>query len=212
MASSSENLKEPEKELIARLLKQDEAAYRLVIRQHQSSMRALAVTIAGNIIADEVVQEAWLSMLRALPRFKMHSSLKTWLFRIVANEAKTRLRREKRSVSLEGLAHGRGGLDDRFSTDGHWSHIPTQWELDTPEAILSKDQLKECITVTIDSLPPLQSAVLQLKELENCTPGEICNILDISASNLRVLLHRARNCLFETIEHFQSTGECKPCA
>lgn len=209
MADRTDN--KSEKALVARLLKQEEAAYRQVIRQHQSSMRALAVTIVGDMIADEVVQEAWTSMHRALSSFEMRSCLKTWLLRIVANEAKTRLRKEKRMVSLESLEQKRGNMDDRFASDGRWSLPPYQWELATPEAILSEEQLRECITTTINILPPLQSAVLRLKELENYTPSEICNILEISASNSRVSLHRARKCLYETIEHYQSTGECSPC-
>ena len=197
--------------LIDRLIKQDESAFRQIIPLYQPSMRALALAIAGDSIADEIVQEAWLAMMRALPAFEQRSSLKTWLLRIVANEAKSRFRREKRSCSLEGLESDNGVMAERYGSNGHWSLPPARWELATPEAILAEEELKECIELTVNRLPPLQGAALKLKELEDYSSQEICNILDVSASNIRVLLHRARNSLYETIEHFQATGNCRPC-
>ncbi len=197
--------------LIERLIKQDESAFRQIIPLYQPAMRSLSAAIAGDSIADEIVQEAWLAMMRALPAFEQRSSLKTWLLRIVANEAKSRFRREKRSCSLEGLENDRGAMNERYGSNGHWVLPPSRWELATPEAILSEEELRECITLTVKRLPPLQGAALKLKELENYSSKEICNILDISASNIRVLLHRARNSLYETIDHFQATGNCRPC-
>ncbi len=200
-----------EAEIIEKLLKNDEDTFRSVIRRFQPQMRFLARSIAGEAIADEIVQESWLSMMRALPKFEQRSSLKTWLLRITANEAKSRLRRESRSCSLEGLESKNGPMDNRYDSGGSWLKAPSNWELATPEEIISKDQLQDCIKLALEKLPPLQSTALRLKELENYSSEEICNILDVSASNIRVLLHRARNSLYETIEHFQSTGICRPC-
>jgi RNA polymerase sigma-70 factor, ECF subfamily len=171
-------------------------------------MHYLAWSIVGDKISDEVVQEAWVSAMRALPRFERRSKLKTWLMRIVANEAKTRLRKENRQVSLEDLTARDNDLDGRFDNKGHWQSQPFEWDVDSPEALLSTTELKACIEQMISTLPDLQSATLNLREQQDYSLAEICNILDISESNVRVLLHRARNRVFRCIEHFQDTGEC----
>ncbi len=162
----------------------------------------------GEKIADEVVQEAWLSALRAIGKFEKRSSLKTWLLRIVANEGKTRLRKENRMTSLEALTAEDPNIVNRFDDRGHWSPGPSQWHADTPEALLTTDELKACMDQLIESLPDLQGATLNLREKQGYSLDEICNILDVSKSNARVLLHRARTKLFRCIDHFQETGEC----
>ena len=199
-----------EEALIEGLIAKDDAAFRHAIREYQSSMMYLAQSIAGAKIADEVVQEAWVSAMRALPKFERRSSLKTWLLRIVSNEAKTRLRKENRLTSLESMVSDDSDqMADRFNDQGHWGdHVPSDWELDTPDGILSTGELKACMDELIDQLPEMQSATLNLREQQGYSLAEICNILEVSESNVRVLLHRARNRLFKCIEHFQETGEC----
>ena len=196
-------------ELIELLLQKERMAFQQAIRQYQPSMRALACRIVGDSISDEVVQEAWIAVTRGLSSFQGRSSLKTWILTIVANEAKMRLRKEKPTVSLEDL----GGSDapSRFDETGSWITPPQRWELSSPDEILSAKELRECIELTVSCLQPLQASTLQLRELENMNFSDICNILEISESNVRVLLHRARQTLYQIIEHFQSTGECKPC-
>ena len=98
--------------------------------------------------------------------------------------------------------------DDRFSADGHWLLAPLAWHQDTPEALLAENELRECLEHTLLSLPQLQSSVLVLRERQGLALEEICNLLDISLSNLRVLVHRARLKVFATVEHFEETGEC----
>ena len=199
-----------ENELIAGLIAKDNNAYRVAIKKYQSSMMYLAQSLVGIKIADEVVQEAWVSAMRALPKFEKRSSLKTWLLRIVANEGKTRLRKENRMTSLEAMtASSDDPMGDRFNDQGHWGqNVPDNWELDTPDAILATTELKSCMDSLIEALPELQSATLNLREQQGYSLTEICNILEVSESNVRVLLHRARNRLFRCIEHFQQTGEC----
>jgi len=200
---------EQEQELISGLVRKEDAAFRQAIKQYQSSMLYLAHSFVGNKIADEVVQEAWFSAIRALPKFESRSSLKTWLLRIVANEAKTRLRKENRLTSLEAMMAENKTLSDRFISDGHWGDkIPAQWDSDSPEELLSVEELKRCMDQLIEELPELQSATLNLREQQGYSLDDICNILEVSESNVRVLLHRARNRLFLCIEHFQATGEC----
>jgi len=197
-----------ERALIAGMIKQEEKAYRQAVTQYQSSMLYLARSIVGEKIADEVVQEAWFSVLKSLPKFQYRSKLKTWMLTIVANEAKSRLRKEKRSSSLESLTENDPGFLSRFTATEHWSSFPVEWEAASPDALLSSDQFAHCLNISIEALPTLQGATLNLKERQGYSLKDICNILDVSESNVRVLLHRARNKLFQVIEHFQITGEC----
>ncbi len=194
--------------LIDALLAKDEGAFRHAIQQHHSAMLHLARTIVGSHIADEVVQESWFSAMRALPKFERRSKLKTWLMRIVANEAKTRLRKESRLVSLDAMTEPDSVLAGRFNERGEWQTTPVEWEGDSPDALLSSHELKDCIDEMIAGLPELQGATLSLREQQDYSLAEICNILEVSESNVRVLLHRARNRLFRCIEHFQDTGDC----
>ena len=110
---------------------------------------------------------------------------------------------------LDDLPSPHGTIDDdRFSGDGHWLLAPFAWHQDTPEALLTEDELRECLEHTMLSLPQLQSSVLLLRERQGLELEEICNLLEISLSNARVLVHRARLKVFATVEHFEETGEC----
>jgi len=194
--------------LIEALINKSEAAFRHAVTECQRSMLYLAHSMVGNKLADEVVQEAWFSAMRALPKFERRSKLKTWLMRIVANEAKTRVRRENRQESLDAMLEPDAAMDSRFDTKGHWQNNPLDWDGDSPEALLTSDELRACIDEMIETLPDLQSATLNLRERQGYSLDEICNILDVSESNVRVLLHRARNRVFRCIENFQDSGEC----
>ena len=100
-------------------------------------------------------------------------------------------------------------LSERYNDKGHWGDkVPIEWEMDSPDELLSTAELKQCMDELIETLPELQSATLNLREQQGYSLGEICNILEVSESNVRVLLHRARNRLFRCIEHFQATGKC----
>ena len=194
--------------LIDGLINREKAAFRTAISQYQVSMKYLAFSLVGNKIADEVVQEAWFSAMKAIAKFEKRSSLKTWLLRIVANEGKTRLRKEKRMTSLEALTEADPNFSSRFDDSGHWESAPYQWDTDSPDALLTREELKVCMDELISNLPDLQGATLNLRERQGHSLQDICNILEVSESNLRVLLHRARVKLFRCIEHFQETGEC----
>lgn len=199
-----------EEDLIDALRRRDQRAWRDAIRDNQGPMLALARSIGGNKIADEIVQEAWISAMRAIDGFEGRSSLKTWLMRIVANEAKTRLRKERRQVSLEDLGPADETISDRFDRLHQWRRgtEPGDWADDSPDELISSQELEACMDHTIERLPELQQATLRLREHEGYSMKEICNILDVSESNVRVLLHRARSKVFKTVEHFQQTGEC----
>jgi len=195
--------------LLARLLAGEEKAFRELVATYQGAMRAVAFAIVGSRNADEVVQDAWLAVVRNLEGFQGRSSLKTWLLTITANTAKTRLKHNRREVLLDDLPGPHGTIgDERFAADGHWLLAPHAWHQDSPEALLTEAELRECLEKTLGSLSELQGAVLQLREREGLELDEICNLLQVSLSNVRVLLHRARLKVFATLEHFEETGQC----
>jgi len=196
-------------ELLSRLLAGDQQAFRTLVATYQGAMRAVAIAIVGAAHADEVVQDAWLAAVRNLDGFQGRASLKTWLLTITANTAKSRLRKVRRDVSLDDLPAPHGSLDEtRFAADGHWSPAPLAWHEDSPEALLDEDELRQCLEKTLLSLSELQRSVLLLRECQGLELEEICNLLEVSLSNVRVLLHRARLKVFATVEHFEETGEC----
>lgn len=193
-----------EQELISKLIDGDEAAFRDIVMALHVPMTYVARAIVGQDAAADVVQDAWIMAIKALPSFEGRSSLKTWLLSIVANAAKGRLRKEARVVAM-GDAQDIENLDNqRFTDDGRWANPPRLWHVDTPERILGSEQLREQIFKAIDELPPTQRAVLVLRDMEEVALSDICNILAISDSNCRVLLHRARTRLWQIIEQLQS--------
>ncbi|MFT6732335.1 MAG: RNA polymerase sigma-70 factor (ECF subfamily) [Polaribacter sp.] len=196
-----------EEEMLKQLLAGNEAVFNSVFNSYYGAMQSVAYAIAGPIIADEVVQEAWFSAITALPKFEGRASLKSWLIRIVANEAKTRRRKENRSVSLEVMQES-WATDPRFGENSHWINPSAQWHSDTPDELLSADELKDCIEKNMDKLPQNQLAALRLRDSAGLSMDELCNILDVSSSNVRVLLHRARDKVLQVVNHFQETGEC----
>ena len=191
--------------LIPKLLEKDEAAYRDVVKAYHGMMVYVAKSIVGEAIADEVAQESWVSVMKALPKFERRSTLKTWIMRIVSNTAKSRLRHESRTVNVddfEGLA-GPMVSGGKFNDQGHWTTPPSVWQGDSPESLLASTQLQEVINKSLSELPPIQRSVLTLRDIQALDMDSICKILDVSESNGRVLLHRARCQVREAIDEFQ---------
>ncbi len=196
-----------EKELIAGLLGNDQALFNKAVKAYYPSMYSVAYAIAGPSIADEVVQEAWISGIRALPKFEGRAKLKSWLIRIVANEAKTRLRKESRSVSLDAMNES-WATDPRFDNRGHWNERNPEWDTASPDELLSANELQDCFDKHLELLPDNQKQVLNLRDVGGMDMDEICNILEVTSSNARVLLHRARDKMQQMVAHFQRTGQC----
>ena len=192
------------------LRKQDHQAFARLVEVHHRQMIIVARAIIGDSLAEEVAQEAWVSVYRALPSFEGRSSIKTWLYTIVSNQAKTRLRTEQRMVSLSDMDDVIPVYldNERFNNKGRWSSPPPLWNTDSPERMLENEQLGQCIEKTLELLPAIQKSVFLLRDVEQQSFNEICNILDISNSNARVLLHRARVKLMQVIDHYQETGKC----
>jgi len=199
-----------ESELIEQLLQGSESAYRSVVEQYHSLMLQVARSIVGASIADEVVQESWVSVIKALPDFEKRASLKTWILRIVSNTAKTRLRKENRSIAVGDINDLElfSIPDERFEPDGHWAAPPRAWDLATPDAILASDELKARLRDGMNKLPSMQQTILVLREMEGLEMDEICKILGISESNSRVLLHRARVQLWQVVDRYENDAKC----
>jgi len=196
-----------DQELIEALLKKDSATFQRLMNAWYSPMYYVASSIAGDAIADEVIQEAWMSVMRGLPKFEGRSSLKSWVMRIVSNEAKTRRRKESRSVSLEQMEES-WSTDPRFTSAGHWQVSSNDWEGDSPDMLMQAEELQNCIKKHVNLLPDNQQAALMLRESGQYSLDEICNILEVSSSNVRVLLHRARDKVMQVIDHFEREGTC----
>ena len=182
----------------------DEGAFaRLVDQYHPSLRRVARLYIANRAVADEVVQDTWLGVIQGIWAFEGRSSLKTWIFRILINHAKTRAVREGRTVPFAGVgADDVGGPEAAVSPErfrpadhptepGHWTSPPRDIGT-SPEGRLLSREAGEQLQKAIDALPPNQRLVLTLRDIEGCSTEEVCNALGIRETNGRVLLHRAR--------------------
>jgi len=170
----------------------DEAAFVSLMRMYGAAMlRVAQMYVSSRAVAEEVVQEAWIGVLRGIGRFEGRSSLKTWLFRIVANTAKTRGAREARSVPFSSLGDGdEFTVDpDRFGGSGQWAAPPRAW---APDGRLLDQEALAVVGRAIERLPPAQRAVITMRDVEGLTSVEVRNALDLTETNQRVLLHRAR--------------------
>lgn len=187
---------------LALLRQRDETAFtRLVEQYHTSLVRLARLFVQDEWLAAELSQETWIAVLQGLDSFEARSSLKTWIFTILTNKAKTRGRRESRSFvfsDFDKTAFDSPAVPaERFkdasagASAGHWAAQPASWAGIPEERILSEETL-EVVRSAIAGLPDNQRAVITLRDVEELSSQDICNILGISETNQRVLLHRAR--------------------
>jgi RNA polymerase sigma-70 factor (ECF subfamily) len=195
-----------ESDLVRRLLGGDEAAFDTLVGQHHAAMiRVARGFISKPDVAEEVVQETWLAVLKGLPAFEGRSSLKTWIFHILANRARSRATREERVVPFADLSpaadEGRETSEELpFTASGSWGEPPAPWQVDTPEAIVLRREAVDQLQQALGALPPAQRTVVTLRDIEGLDATEVCNILQISETNQRVLLHRARTRLRKALD------------
>jgi RNA polymerase sigma-70 factor (ECF subfamily) len=197
-AGSPEAAAEAEAALLARLRAGDRAAFAALVGRHAGSLLRLARSLVRDrAVAEEVVQETWVAVLTGIDAFEGRSSLRTWLFQILVNKARTRFVREGRSVPFSALA----GPDEgdppavepgRFDGRDAWREPPAAWTEEDPERLAMGAETRAAIEAAIRDLPETQRAVMTLRDLEGLETGEICNLLAITVTNQRVLLHRAR--------------------
>lgn len=195
---------EEDARLVAALRRGDEAAFAtLVDRYHAALVRLAMLYVPSHAVAEEVAQETWLGVLHGLDRFEERASLKTWIFRILTNRAKTRGEREGRTIPFSALAGAEVERAEpavepaRFRRpgeqwEGHWASPPRSWE-GAPEERLLAAEAREHIRAAIEALPPVQKQVITLRDVDGWSADEVCNVLAISETNQRVLLHRARS-------------------
>jgi RNA polymerase sigma-70 factor, ECF subfamily len=199
-----------EAQLLDALRAGDESAFAALVREYQPSLvRVARMYVATQAAAEEVAQETWLGVLNGLSRFEGRSSLRTWIFRILTNIAKTRAQRDGRTLPFSALQDpGRvpeAAVDpDRFLDaehprwPGHWAVKPQAW----PEDALLADETRRRLAETIEALPATQRAVLSLRDVEGWSSEEVRNALDLSETNQRVLLHRARSKVRAALESY----------
>ena len=187
----------------------DEAAFQSLIQRYHGPMFRLAMNYVGDRgVAEDVVQESWLTCLRSLDRFEGRSSLKTWLFGILVNVARSRRRKESRILPFASLwrrddSDSRRPTVDRsrFGSDGMWSDGPRSWD-NVPESKVLGAETLQHVRSAIDALPPKQREVILLRDVAGFDASEVSGLLGISAANERVRLHRARAAVRQKLEEY----------
>jgi RNA polymerase sigma-70 factor (ECF subfamily) len=207
-----------DRDLVEALRAGDQQAFAALIDGWSGSMLRMArMHVPTDSVAEEVVQETWLAVLTGLARFRGESSLRTWVYRILLNQAKTRGIRERRTVPFASLTGDEDGVDGptvdpaRFQAAGEphpggWRQFPEEW----PEQAALSREVREIISRALDELPPRQRAVVAMRDLEGHTAEEVSDLLMISTGNQRVLLHRGRAVVRARLErYYDSAGEAR---
>jgi RNA polymerase sigma-70 factor, ECF subfamily len=196
--------------LVKALRAHDELAFEELMRRYNASLlRVAQIYVPSRAVAEDVVQETWIGVFNGIDRFETRSSLKTWIFRILTNIAKTRGQREGRTVPFSALERPDAvpeaavGPDRFLAADherwpGHWSSKPQPW----PEERLLAAETREVVDRAIERLPPAQRAVISLRDVEGWSSEETRNALGVSETNQRVLLHRARSKVRQALEDY----------
>lgn len=203
--------------LLRRLRSGDEKAFQDLVGTHSPSMTRVAMAfLPRRAIAEEVVQETWLNVVRSLGAFEGRSSLRTWIFTILGNCARRRAEQEQRLIPMADLAAQEAGGDDigvsadRFFDGGRWqgmwSTVVHRWD-DVPEHHLLSSELRGAMLEAIDALPRMQRAVIALRDIEDWPADEVCEYLGILDGNQRILLHRARMTVRAAIEQYLEASE-----
>lgn len=196
-----------ESALVCALRRGDEEAFRSLVMHHQTGMRRVASLYVPQAAVEEVVQDTWVAVIVGIDRFEQRSSLKTWIYRILLNQARRRGPRERRTIPFS--AHrtvsdiGPTVDPERFVHPelgtGYWPAAPSSWHGD-PEGRLLGSEIRNTVLAAIGRLPPAQREVMTLRDIEHWEASEVCELLRLSAVNQRVLLHRARAAIRRELE------------
>lgn len=195
---------DPDSELVGRLRAGDEGAFAELASKYHGAMLTIALGyVPSSAVAEEVVQDAWVGVLRGIGRFERRSSFRTWLFRILVNRAITAGIRERRTIPVDDL--GPAADVSRFDTAGAWQVPPAPWPDQVDDKVLAAKMAARIMTA-IGDLPLQQREVVTLRDVQGLSGEEVCAILEISPVNQRVLLHRGRSKLRQVIESEFGTG------
>jgi RNA polymerase sigma-70 factor, ECF subfamily len=203
-----------DEQLLLALRRRDEQAFAaLVDRYHARLVRLARLFVANEAVAEEVVQETWIGVLQGIDRFEGRSSFRTWLFRILTNQAKRRGQREARSLPFAAISAAQDADDIEYAVAperflpagdewvGHWVSYPLNWR-ETPEERFLSHETRAFVQEAIAVLPLNQRLVITMRDVEGFPAAEVCNALAISETNQRVLLHRARSKVREQLERY----------
>jgi RNA polymerase sigma-70 factor, ECF subfamily len=211
--TSASRLEADDIQLLARLKEGDEAAFTTLVEHFQASMVRLAsLYVHDHRLAEEVVQDTWIAVLQGIDRFEGRSALKTWLYSILINRAKTHAQREAHYVTAGDLMSDDDANDEptidpsRFLGSahegaGHWATLPANWE-HVPEVRLLSQEVRQVIQTAINALPAMQRQVITLRDVEELDAEQACALLKLTEGNQRVLLHRARAAVRQTLDTY----------
>jgi RNA polymerase sigma-70 factor, ECF subfamily len=200
-----------ERALVAALRRGDEVAFARLVELHTPSMLRLARRyVRSRSVAEDVVQETWIALLEGLDRFEERATVKTWLFRVLLNIARTRAVREQRVVPMSAL--GADGDEEGPTVDPtrflppdavdwprHWASTPYDWR-DRPELVTLSRETMQTVRRALDALPERQRTVVELRDVDGLSAEEVCTVLGLSGANQRVLLHRGRARVRQALE------------
>jgi RNA polymerase sigma-70 factor, ECF subfamily len=204
-----------DEQTLAALRTGDEGAFRdLFARSYPMMKRVARAYVASDAVAEEIVQETWMAIVTGLDRFEGRSALGTWIFSILTNQAKTHSARERRAVPFSSVAPSDAeepAVDpDRFQKDddawpGHWATPPRPWQ--KPERRLLSLEARDRLKAALAQLPDRQRLIVALRDVEGHSAEEVCELLDLSQENQRVLLHRGRSRLRAVLEEYLEAGD-----
>lgn len=214
MPEAASPTRDEDQRLVEALRAGEERAFSGLVDELTGPLTRLALAhVPSRAVADEVVQETWVGVIRGIDRFEGRSSLRSWIFQILLNTARTRGSRERRTVPFASLGRGADGDEpavdaDRFQGPGgeypgHWARPPVEWS--SPAEALASAAARDAMLAAIAGLPPRQAEVLALRDIQGYSAEEACNALGLSETNQRVLLHRARSKVRAALErHFEA--------
>lgn len=203
-----------EQSIVEGLRQRDESVFAALVNQYDAlMMRVVMLYVSDRAVAEEIVQDTWIGVLQGIQRFEGRSSIKTWIFKILTNRAKRRWEQESRSISFSDLVND---IDpdnepavepERFLPPqharwpGNWADPPTPWKLAPEDQVLTQETMR-MILQAVESLPPRQHAILRLRDIEGWSSQEVCNIFQLTETNQRILLHRARSKVRRALEEY----------
>jgi RNA polymerase sigma-70 factor (ECF subfamily) len=194
-------------ELLEQLLNGDERAFvELVSRYHEPLARVARYYVSNDASAEDVVQDTWIAVLRGLERFEGRSTLKTWLFRICVNRARTTGTKEHRTIPVDVMAAEASVSPSRFNKGGMWIDPPAPFT-DAIDDALVNGPLVHLVHASIARLPATSRAVVTLRDVEGLTTADVAELLELSEANVRVILHRSRAKIRSEVEEAVREGE-----
>jgi RNA polymerase sigma-70 factor (ECF subfamily) len=198
-------------DLVARLRAGDEGAFSTLVNSLHGRLLALARTIApSEAVAEEAVQETWLAVIKGVHRFEGRSALSTWVFSILVNRARSISTRERRTERLTSESEGAAELEPGMGPKGRWEEMPVTWGLEDPESAMLSRETLAAVEEALNNLPPAQRMVVLIRDVEGLSAEDACNILGITETNQRVLLHRARVRVRRAVDRYMKEGSTSP--